>query len=238
VEDVVGPATADRVVASGRSTVVDSGDAMAAVAFFCVVAIARLPRKVSAACLAAAGVRVGAAAIRGGRARVAAAPDAAVRGRARDAAAEATDAPAALVGCRTAERQAAAAAGAADRTENAGEAASDGATAAANMTEAGIVVAAGTLPAPGGPKQPANEEVAADGAVFDAKTAADDARSALSEPFAVDGRDAPSVAAGGTSPDVPRGGRLSGTRKMSASWSKTMTLNSSAVAVSPVADTS
>jgi len=88
----------------------DSGDAMAAVAFFCIEAIARLPRKVSAACLAAAGVRAGAAAVGGGRARVAAAPDGAVRGRARDAAAEAPDAPAALVGCRTAERLAAAAA--------------------------------------------------------------------------------------------------------------------------------
>jgi len=95
---------------------VDSGDAMAAVAFFCIVAIARLPRKVSAACLAAAGVRAGAAAVGGGRARVAAAPDGAVRGRARDEAAEAPDAPAALVGCRTAERLAAAAAGAAFRT--------------------------------------------------------------------------------------------------------------------------
>jgi len=203
-EDLVGPAAADRVVASVRSTVMDSGDDMAAVALFCLVAIARRPRRVNAACLAAASVRAGAAAVGGGRARLAAAPDGAVGGRARDAAAEAADAPAALVVGRPAERLAAAAAGAAVRTDDAGAAAADGAAAVANITEAGLFNDdAGTFPAPSGPEPPADEEVAAAGAVLDAEAAADDARSALSEPDAVDGGDATSVDGGGTSPDVP-----------------------------------
>jgi len=182
-------------------------------------------------------VRAGAAAVGGGRARVAAAPDGAVGRRPRDAAAEAADAPAALVGGRPAERLAAAAAGAAVRTEDTGATAADGAAAAANTTEAGLVDDAGTLPAPGVPDPPADEEVAAACAVLDAEAAADDACSALSEPGAINGGDTPSPAAGGTSPNVPRGGRLAGTKKMSASVSTEMTLSLSSVAASPDAET-